>query len=267
MLTRRTLKLPTSFQTAIPDITTDDWKEAIKQLVAAQRAQKKEFYELFKALQAYTDGLNNKGVLQIAQATIEDSTIDNTPVGGTTPAAGAFSTVSATGQITSTLADGTAPMVVTSTTKVANLNVDKLDGKDWAAPDAIGSTTPAAADFTTLETTGYAKFGADGRQTAFSKSNASLGVGADLDCTNATDGLIAVRNNTNGGVALVTVDFTVGCAEAADVSGIVTVGGDPGAGSNQFWVTTNGADIRVRNRYVAAKDVSVWYLLFGGTPA
>lgn len=52
--------------------------------------------------------------------------------------------------ITSTLATGTAPMVIASTTKVANLNVDLLDGGDWAAPVAIGTTTPAAATFTTV---------------------------------------------------------------------------------------------------------------------
>ncbi len=44
-------------------------------------------------------------------------------IGGTTPAAGAFTTLSATGQITSTLAGGTAPFAVTSTTAVANLTV------------------------------------------------------------------------------------------------------------------------------------------------
>ncbi len=63
---------------------------------------------------------------------------------------------SITGQITSTLATGTAPFVIASTTKVSNLNVDLLDGADWAAPLAIGSTTPAAGAFTTLTTTGLA---------------------------------------------------------------------------------------------------------------
>jgi hypothetical protein len=38
-----------------------------------------------------------------------------------TPAAGSFSTLSATGQITSTLATGTAPFSIASTTPVANL--------------------------------------------------------------------------------------------------------------------------------------------------
>lgn len=44
-------------------------------------------------------------------------------IGSTTPAAGAFTTVSATGQITSTQASGVPPLVVTSPTPVANLSV------------------------------------------------------------------------------------------------------------------------------------------------
>jgi hypothetical protein len=47
----------------------------------------------------------------------------NGTVGATTPTTGAFTTVSASGQITSTVSTGTAPFVVSSTTQVANLNV------------------------------------------------------------------------------------------------------------------------------------------------
>jgi hypothetical protein len=46
----------------------------------------------------------------------------NGTVGATTASTGAFTTVSATGVITSTLATGTAPFTVASTTQVANLN-------------------------------------------------------------------------------------------------------------------------------------------------
>ena len=74
----------------------------------------------------------------------------NGPIGTSTAAAGAFTTLSATGAITSTLATGTAPLVIASTTKVSNLNVDLLDGADWASPAALGSTTPAAVSATTL---------------------------------------------------------------------------------------------------------------------
>lgn len=71
-------------------------------------------------------------------------------------------------QLTSTIAIGTAPYVVTSTTIVANLNVDQVDGGDWGAPNAIGSGTPAAGTFTTLiansasTLTGEVTFGSGG---------------------------------------------------------------------------------------------------------
>lgn len=71
-------------------------------------------------------------------------------IGSTTPNTGAFTTLSVTGQFSSTVSTGTAPLSVSSTTKVTNLNVDLLDGGDWAAPIAIGTTTPAAGTFTTL---------------------------------------------------------------------------------------------------------------------
>lgn len=75
-------------------------------------------------------------------------------VGSLTSNTGAFTTISATGQITSTLAIGTAPLVITSTTKVTNLNADMLDGGDWAAPGAIGTTTRNSAAFTTVSASG-----------------------------------------------------------------------------------------------------------------
>ena len=74
----------------------------------------------------------------------------NGTLGATTPNTAAVTTLSATGAITSTLATGNPPLVVASTTKVVNLNVDQLDGADWASPAAIGSTTPAGGAFTTL---------------------------------------------------------------------------------------------------------------------
>lgn len=69
-------------------------------------------------------------------------------IGYRVPGTGKFTTIE------STVAIGTAPLIVTSTTQVANLNVSQLVDKTWAAPAAIGSTTPAAANFTTVGATG-----------------------------------------------------------------------------------------------------------------
>jgi hypothetical protein len=93
-----------------------------------------------------------------ASAAITGGTINATTIGATTASTGAFSTLSATGAITSTLTTGTAPLVIASTTKVANLNVDSLDGADWASPAALGSTTPAAVSATTLTTSSTVTF-------------------------------------------------------------------------------------------------------------
>jgi hypothetical protein len=84
-----------------------------------------------------------------------------------TPAAGVFTTLSATGavslsstlsatQLTSTVATGTAPLVVASTTKVTNLNADQLDSTDWTAPPALGTGTrvPNTSSFTNVDISG-----------------------------------------------------------------------------------------------------------------
>lgn len=55
-----------------------------------------------------------------------------------------------TGTISSTVPTGTAPLTVASTTKVANLNADTLDGFDWSAPGIIGGATPGIGVFTDL---------------------------------------------------------------------------------------------------------------------
>lgn len=68
------------------------------------------------------------------------------------------------GAITSSLTTGSAPFVVASTTKVVNLNVDLLDGKDWSSPDPLGSTTPASGRFTWVHSTGQDASGANHRQ-------------------------------------------------------------------------------------------------------
>jgi hypothetical protein len=74
----------------------------------------------------------------------------NGTVGATTPSTGAFTTISATGVITSTQATGTAPFTVASTTNVVNLNASSLNGATFAAPGAIGGGTAAAGTFTSL---------------------------------------------------------------------------------------------------------------------
>lgn len=79
--------------------------------------------------------------------------LNSTAIGATSPSTGAFTTISASGQITSTLATGTAPFVIASTTVVGNLNVSQLLGGTWAIPGQIGATTRNSGAFTTVTAT------------------------------------------------------------------------------------------------------------------
>lgn len=73
---------------------------------------------------------------------ITNSTINSSTIGAVTPSTGAFTTVSATGQITSTQATGSAPFVVASTTRVSNLNVARAGVADTVTvADAAGDAT------------------------------------------------------------------------------------------------------------------------------
>lgn len=102
----------------------------------------------------------------------------------------------------------------------------------------------------------------------FGKAVAAKAADADHDITTAGSGLYIVRNLSDGGTALVLIDMGLGTAtEVSDPAAIVTVGADPGAGSNQLWVTVTGTTVRVRNRYGAAKDIGVTLATVYGTPA
>lgn len=84
--------------------------------------------------------------------TIAGTWLGSPTFSGTPNFSGGFLATTATysGQIISTVTTGTPPFVVASTTKVANLNADLLDGCDWASPCAIGTTAANTALFTTV---------------------------------------------------------------------------------------------------------------------
>jgi hypothetical protein len=122
-------------------------------------------------------------------------------IGGTTASTGRFTT------ITSTVATGTAPFTVTSTTNVANLNASSLNGATFAAPGAIGSGTAAAGTFTNLSYTGTLTGGT---------------------------GVIAIGTNqivkdASGNITLGAGSLTLGNGGASTSSTIVINGGNTGA--------------------------------------
>lgn len=164
------------------------------------------------SLAALTDpGLSYQATTNILTAGGFAGPINGT-VGATTPAAGAFTTVSATGQITSTVSTGTAPLVIASTTAVTNLNASLLLGGTWAIPGSIGATTPAAGAFTTLTTTGNVTLGnaASDTLTVNAETISQPNIPCFLAYNSASDA------NATGAGATVTVDFDT---EVIDQSG------------------------------------------------
>ena len=135
------------------------------------------------------------------------------------------------------VANGTAPLIVTSTTKVANLNVDKLDGKDWVAPGTIGGTTPGDGNFAALDATGNATL----------NGNVTLGnaTGDDLTFTGRVASHMVPKTDSAydlGSSALryqtIYVDSIVGANVAWDVETIDT--GSTIAAASEFVVCSSG---------------------------
>jgi len=84
-------------------------------------------------------------------ATILGGSINNTPIGATTASTGRFTTVDASGVITSTVTTGTAPLTVASTTRVANLyaTTTKELGTTGASVDVASSAPPTTGQILT----------------------------------------------------------------------------------------------------------------------
>ena len=67
---------------------------------------------------------------------------------------GTLTSLTVSGQITSTVSTGTAPLIVNSSTAVGNLNASFLGGATFASPTSIGSTTPNTGKFTYINING-----------------------------------------------------------------------------------------------------------------
>lgn len=153
---------------------------------------------------ATPDTLTNKS---LTSPVISGGTIDNATIGATTASTIKATTISASGQITSTLAIGTAPFVITSTTNVPNLNASTLSGATFASPGAIGSGVASTGAFTTvtasstiseggsLLTTKYAQLVSSNTFTALQT------ITVDDAVNNSTSDIIALNHTTSGTAA------------------------------------------------------------------
>jgi len=141
--------------------------------------------------------LGTMSVQDASAVAITGGTINGAPIGGSATAAGAFTTLSASGQFTSTVTTGTAPLVVASTTAVANLNASLLLGQTWAIPGAIGGTTPGSGAFTTISATGQITSTLAQGNAPFVVTSTTLvaGLNAQYVGGTAVTGLLLVANN------------------------------------------------------------------------
>jgi hypothetical protein len=153
------------------------------------------------------DAIRSMAYQDAGNVKIKGGSIDGTTIGGTTKAAGAFTTISASGQITSTVATGTAPFSIASTTVVPSLNVSQLLGGTWAIPGAIGSTTPNTGRFTTVGV------GTTTPTYRFVVSNGGAqGIECDSDGTAygaGTTGILAFNRSTSAYIELNVTGLTV----------------------------------------------------------
>lgn len=125
-------------------------------------------------------GVSTANNLVANSVAISGGTINGTPVGNTGPSTGSFTNVAASGQIISTVAQGIAPLVVSSSTLVSGLNAAQLTGKTWAEPGALGGVTPGSGAFTTLSTTGGLSVGGSATVTGTLSANNLSSSGATI---------------------------------------------------------------------------------------
>ena len=205
-----------------------------------------------------TTGLASFNSMSTANATITGGTIqgvaltldslDNTPIGATTPSTGKFTTLGATGVITSTLANGTAPFSVLSSTVVPNLNVSQLLGNTWAVPGTIGSTTPNSGAFTILSANSVTN---TTPVLSFNASNTSIASGATV----AGNYLQSLFQNKSG-----TAGASVNYVLSNDLGTDSTYYGEFGMNSSVFSASTPSDFFSINNGvYFSGHDGDLTY--------
>ena len=141
----------------------------------------------------------------------------NGTVGATTANTGAFTTVSASGVITSTITTGTAPFTVSSTTPVTNLSI----GGNAAGLSTTLAVTSGGTGVTTTPTNGQLLIGNGTNYTV-----ATLGTGTGISIT-AGSGTLQVNNTlpmtypTGSGIAVVASGTSWGTTLTAPSGAIV----------------------------------------------
>lgn len=98
-------------------------------------------------------------------------------------------------KLVSTVATGTAPLAVTSTTNVANLNASSLNGATFASPGSLGSSTPNSVNSTTILNQAHMLFNG-------AAPTIATGAGATI-ATNNGSGAFTINVGTGGLTSIV----------------------------------------------------------------
>ena len=178
--------------------------------------------------------------------TVTSGTIDGTTIGATTATTGRFTTVNASGQVTSTVTTGTAPFVVASTTAVANLTASNVTTN----ADLTGMVTSSGSNVTTVVTN------ANLSGAVISSGSNVTSLGSFTSAQLAT----ALTNETGSGSAVFSVSPTfTGTVNTAALTaaGAVTITGatNTAALTAAGAVTITGA-FALRGSYGAGADAS-----------
>jgi len=181
----------------------------------------------FNGSVTFNVGFTSNGPVNLTNGGSLAGTFTGTPTfAGTINLPGGFIAGASTfnGQISSTVTTGTAPFVIASTTKVNNLNVDLLDGCDWAIPCPLGSTTPNTVKATTLEATTSFKLNGSSTLTSVAGTDTALASAGSMSGSTGA----SVCKSANGGVT------TSGCATTFSALQAVKLapGCNTGGGSN-----------------------------------
>ncbi len=153
-------------------------------------------------------------------------------------------------QLQSNAPRGVAPLVVTSDARVANLNADLLDGRDWGSPGGIGVAAPALGSFTALEASSLRVGGGTQiRQHLSSVTTLDFGAWTGVGCQIRA---IAFANAADGDSIVLGVPGAL--AQIADVQYTAFVAG-PGAVTIRACKATTGGTADPRP---AALRVDLW---------
>lgn len=170
----------------------------------------------------YTGGIiGGTSIIAIGTNQIYKDASGNVGLGTVTPGnkLDVVGSISTSSQLISTVATGSAPLVVSSTTNVANLNASTLSGATFASPGPIGSTTASAITGSNLMSSGglWAK-------TTYTGTTFTSGVLVDY-LSNV--GRISV--GTSSGISFYTGGLAATLLMSIDSTGKVGIGGTPSA--------------------------------------